>query len=304
MKKMELSALLLALAAVLAGCATPAPSQPLGVKPTYLDAVTEAIPNAAALRHRIWTPALDDGYVPQGLTSGGGFLYVSSYKPTPDLKANTGPCRVFRIEQATGRIAGGFDIPAGTCTHSGGLAHVGNGKLMLADTRALFMVDIEKALASGTSAGASKSVKIAGLLRGSYATFDGKDFWIGTWTKDAAAARMFRLDPRLFDDHDGQTVQEERSVESIPVPLEAQGAAFDKQGNLWVSASNSKWGKLYRLDRQGKVQAEYEMVAGLEDLTVDEQGRLWGLSESGTRKYMNWATHFPFIFQIDTGALH
>ena len=35
------------------------------------------------------------------------------------------------------------------------------------------------------------------------------------------------------------------------------------------------------------------MVAGLEDLTVDDDGRLWGLSESGTRKYMNWDTSSP-----------
>ena len=49
---------------------------------------------------------------------------------------------------------------------------------------------------------------------------------------------MFRLDPRLFEGHDGQTVSKDRAVESIPVPLEAQGAAFDPSGNLWVSASN------------------------------------------------------------------
>ena len=126
-------------------------------------------------------------------------------------------------------------------------------------------------------------------MRGSYATFDGKDAWIGTWTKDEPeVARMFRLDSRLFDDYDGKAVQEERSVESIPVPLEAQGAAFDKAGNLWVSASNGKWGKLHRLDRQGKVLAPDEMTAGLEDLAVDEAGALWGLSESGTRKYLHW----------------
>ena len=45
------------------------------------------------------------------------------------------------------------------------------------------------------------------------------------------------------------------------------------------------------------------MVAGLEDLTVDDDGRLWGLSESGTRKYMDWQTKFPYIFQIDTTKL-
>lgn len=45
------------------------------------------------------------------------------------------------------------------------------------------------------------------------------------------------------------------------------------------------------------------MVAGLEDLTVDDDGRLWGLSESGTRKYLAWPTKFPYIFQIDTAKL-
>lgn len=291
------------LVAVLAGCATPAPPTAMGARPTYLQATTEDVPNAAALTHRIWTPALNETYVPQGLTSAGAHLYVSSYKPTPELKSNTGPCRVFRVEKATGRIAGHFDIPPGTCTHSGGLAYVGHGKLFLADTYQLFLVDVDKALAAGTSAGAQKAVRIAGLLRGSYATFDGKDAWIGTWTRDAAKAFMFRLDSSFFDSFDGQTVREDRAAESIPVHLEAQGAAFDRHGNLWMSASNSQWGKLYRLDRKGKLLATYDMPAGLEDLTVDELGQLWGLSESGTQKYLGWATKFPYIFRIDTSRL-
>ncbi|HSH92238.1 MAG TPA: hypothetical protein VK996_19790 [Ramlibacter sp.] len=296
------NALLLLTILALAACATTG-HVVMGVKPTYLQSTTETVPNGAALGHRIWTPGLDEGYVPQGLTSAGAYLFVSSYKPTPDLKANTGPCRVFRIEIATGKSAGGFDIPPGVCTHAGGLAYAGNGKLFIADTRQVFLIDLQKALASGTSTGAMKGVKITGELRGSYATFDGKDAWIGTWTKEQPKARMFRLDPRLFDNFDGQTVKEDRAVESIPVPLEAQGAAFDKAGNLWVSASSSKFGKLYRLDRQGNVKAEYEMVAGLEDLTVDESGRLWGMSESGTQKYLAWDTKFPYIFQIDIGKL-
>ncbi len=297
------SALMAVVVLALAGCASIGTPQVMDAKPAYLESSTDDVPNAAALTHRIYTPGLDEGYVPQGLTNAGPYLFVSSYKPAPDLKSNTGPCRVFRIEMATGKAAGHFDIPAGTCTHSGGLGYAGHGKLFLADTRQVFLIDVENALASGSSAGASKAVKITGLLRGSYATFDGKDAWIGTWTKEQPKARMFRLDPRLFDNYDGETVKEDRAVESIPVPLEAQGASFDKAGNLWVSASNGKWGKLYRLDRQGNVKAEYPMVAGLEDLTVDDSGRLWGLSESGTRKYLHWDTRFPYIFQIDVGKL-
>jgi DNA-binding beta-propeller fold protein YncE len=290
--------------AVLAGCATPGADDAVkGMRPAYLAETTENVPNAAALTHRIWTPALAETWVPQGLTAAGRHLFVSSYKPTPDLKSNTGPCRVFRIDKATGAVDGHFDIPPGTCTHAGGLAHMGNGKLFLADTRQVFLVDVDKALATGTSAGAHKAVKITGLLRGSYATFDGKDAWIGTWTKDATKAFMFRFDAKFFDTYDGQTVEENRAAESIPVPLEAQGAAFDKAGNLWVSASNSQWGKLYRLDRKGILQSTYEMPAGLEDLTVDEDGRLWGMSESGTQKYIGWATKFPYIFRIDSARL-
>jgi hypothetical protein len=288
---------------LVAGWATPGTAQELGTKPTYLDAVNENVPNAVALRNRIWTPGLDEGYVPQGLTAADGYLLVSSYLPSPDLKSNTGPCRVFRIEPASGKAAGSFDLPIGACTHSGGLAYLGNGQLLLADTRQLFRIDLARALASGKAEGAMRAVKIAGELRGSYATFDGRDAWIGTWTKEDRHARMFRLDPRLFDDYDGQTVKEDRAVESIPVPLEAQGAAFDKHGNLWISASNGQWGRIYRLDRKGEVKAQYEMTAGLEDLTVDTGGRLWGLSESGTRKYLHWPTRFPFIFEIDIDKL-
>lgn len=290
-------------AIALGGCAAPGTMEVMGTRPSYLPTTTESVPNAAALQRRMWVPGLDADYVPQGLTSAGPHLFVSSYKPTPDLKANTGPCRVFRIEIATGKPAGHFDIPPGTCTHAGGLGHAGGGKLFLADTRAVFLIDVDRALATGTSAGASKMLKITGELRGSYAAFDGTHAWIGTWTKDQAKARMFRLDPRLFDEHDGQTVDHARALESIPVPLEAQGATFDKAGNLWVSASNSRWGRLYRLDRQGAVKAQYELPAGLEDLTIDDAGRLWGLSESGTRKYLAWDTKFPYLFQIDVARL-
>ena len=41
------------------------------------------------------------------------------------------------------------------------------------------------------------------------------------------------------------------------------------------------------------MKAQYEMVAGLEDLGVDAQGRLWGLSESGTRKYLSRVPGLP-----------
>lgn len=185
---MRTSTLTLFLTLAIAGCAATPPraSVPMGTAPAYLAAVTADadIPNAQALVNRIYTPAINDGYVPQGLTTAGDDLLISSYLPTPDLKANTGPCRVFRIAMKTGATTGSFAVPPGTCTHSGGLAYVGNGRLLLADTRELFLIDLDRAFTAGSSAGAMKTVKITGLLRGSFASFDGIDAWIGTWTKD------------------------------------------------------------------------------------------------------------------------
>jgi hypothetical protein len=292
-----------AVAVLASGCATNVTAPAGGERPTYLGAVTESVPNAAALTHRLWTPAVDQGYVPQGLTAVGDHLLVSSYHPSPDLKSATGPCRVFRIEAASGRIDGFFDLPVGACTHSGGLEFVGHGRLLLADTKRLFLIDLERALASGKAQGAMKSFALAGKLRGSFATFDGRDVWIGTWTRDVTQARMFRLDPALFDAHDGGTVDDSLAAGSIAIPAECQGAAVDASGDFWLSASNGRWGKLYRVARNGDVKAQYGMVAGLEDLAIDGHGALWGLSESGTRKYMSWPTHFPFIFRIDVERL-
>ncbi|HXF78430.1 MAG TPA: hypothetical protein VN598_06185 [Usitatibacter sp.] len=294
-----------ALAAVVCGCASVGGSVDIGgIAPAYLDNITAPVPNLQALGRRFWTPALDEGFVPQGLTIADGAILVSSYHPMPDLNANTGPCRVFRIDMGSGNITGSFDLPVGQCTHSGGLAYLGDGQLMLADTRQLFRIDLARAFATGKAEGAMKAVKIAGELRGSFAGANGADAWIGTWTKEAPHALLWRLKPGFFDEFDGRTVDEkEGAVESVPIPLEVQGLAFDGAGDPWVTASNSKWGKLYHLGHGGAVKAQYEMVAGLEDIEFDDLGRLWGLSESGTKKYMKWATHFPNIFEIDVTKL-
>jgi sugar lactone lactonase YvrE len=92
----------------------------------------------------------------------------------------------------------------------------------------------------------------------------------------------------------------------MPVPIEAQGAAFDASGNVWVSSSRSNaMSKLYRIDRQGNVAATYDVPIGLEGIAFDAAGRLWGVTESGTRKYERWGEpfHFPFVFEIDVAKL-
>lgn len=295
--------LLAGVALALAACASAPVAMTAGGKPSYLEAVSANVPNEGAIVQRFWTPGLEEGWVPQGLTVSGAHVLVAQYRPAPVLQANTGPCRVVRLRRASGEAAGAFDMPVGACTHAGGLADLGDGQLILFDTRQIFRIDMERAFASGRAEGAMKSLRLSGELRGSFGGFDGRDPWIGTWTRDAARSRMYRLPAKLFDEFDGQSIDEKQALESVPIPAESQGLAFDAQGRAWTSSSNGQWGRLHRLERDGRVAATFELMAGLEDLGFDADGRLWSVSESGTRKYLHWTTRFPFVFAVDVAKL-
>lgn len=273
-----------------------------GTKPSYIGAVTESAPNIQAIGRRIWVPGLEQGYVPQGLTVAEGHILVSAYLPEPEGIIRH--CRVFRLDPSSGETTGSFELPHKDCLHAGGLAYLGKGFLLLSDTRRLFRIDLAKAIASGRAEGAMRWLDLSGEWRGSFAGFDGTHAWIGRYAKESRQARMYRFDPKLFDDAHGERLDESRALETVAIPLEAQGLAFDARGDPWVSASHGSFGRLYHLDRGGKVRREYEMVPGLEDIEFDAAGRLWSLSESGSRKYFEvWATRFPFVFEVDVSKL-
>jgi hypothetical protein len=278
-------------------------AQILGTKPGYAMKEGGAVPNAQAVTQRIWAPALDEGFVHQGIAVDGRYLYVSAYR-SADPKVNEGLCRVFRVEAETGRSAGHFDMPA-DCHHAGGLAMVGGRMLVVADTRQLWRIDPEKALAAGKAEGAIRgAVRLAGELNGSFVTYDGTSLWTGTYNRDPAKAKIHRLDRRVFDDFDGMTIKQDRALETLAIPINAQGAAFDKDGSLWIAISSSKEGGLFRIDRNsGAILGRHDVVIGVEGIDFDPAGRLWAVSEAGTRKWLNWGTHYPFIFALDVAKL-
>ena len=273
----------------------------LGTRPAHLGGELPAVPNDAAILSRIWAPEIDEGYVPQGVTVADSALLVSSYRST-DPKIGIGPCRVHRIDPASGRTTGQFDMPP-ACGHAGGLAYLGQGMLLVADTRKLYKIDLARALGGQTDFVVA-TLSLGGDMKGSLAGFDGKSLFIASSEKDAEKARGFFLPLSLFDTHAGAVLTPADASRIIAVPALAQGAAFDRDGALWMTFSNSKTGALKKLDAaSGAVLASHDMVIGIEDISFDVQGRLWTVSEAGSLRWSRWSHSYPVLFSIDPARL-
>ena len=275
----------------------------LGTKPSYLNGVTHDVPNQSAISRMIWAPGLDDGYVPQGMTFSNGALFMSAYQSSFS-KSTKGPCRIFKVDPNSGQTVGYFDVDLG-CGHAGGMASTGKGHLILADTHRLYKIDMASAFASGHSSNAVvATLDLGGKLKGSFADFHAGSIFIGSYAKNVSHATGYYLPLTLFDTHNGQAITVQMASRSVLLPPQSQGAAFDKNGSLWVSSSTGKFGLLSRLDaKTGAVQARYDMVNGIEDLAFDDAGRLWSVSESGSIRWRNRSVSFPVLFRVDLGRL-
>ena len=287
--------------ALLALCGQAGAAEVLGTRPAHVGTELPAVPNGAAMLSRIWAPEIDAGFVPQGVTVAEGEVLVSSYRST-DPKVGRGPCRVYRIDPVSGRTVGQFDMPP-DCGHAGGMAYLGGGMLLVADTRRLYKIDMARAFA-GHGDPVLATLNLAGEMKGSLVDFDGKSIFIASSEKEAAKARAFFLPLSLFDTHNGATLEPSQVSRSFAIPAEAQGAAFDRDGALWMSFSNSKFGALRKLDvNTGAVLASHEMVIGVEDIAFDEEGRLWSVSEAGSRRWSHWSVSYPLVFSMDPRLL-
>ena len=275
----------------------------LGKKPRHVWDAPSSVVNDQAITKMIWAPGVDDGYVPQGITVAEGFVLLSGYQST-NPKVDLGPCRVFKVDAKTGEYASHFDLPE-DCGHAGGLVYIGQGVLVVSDTRRLYEIDMKTAFRDGSTKNALLGVvRLGGELKGSLVDFDGTAIFIGSSEKDASKAKGFFLPLSIFEAYKGKSIKEDVALRSFPIAAEAQGAAFDKQGGLWMTFSSSKYGQLQKVDpNSGKVLAQYEMVIGIEDIGFDEDGRLWSVSEAGSLRWSKWSKIFPVVFQMDVTKL-
>lgn len=278
-----------------------------GEPPGYTERTISATPMDSAIRQRHWAPGLNEGYVPQGLTFVRGTLLVGAYRST-EPQVNRGPARIFAVDPANGAVIGGFMLPD-SIGHADGLAASEDGGLLfLADSasRALYAFDLPRSLQAGraVAVGRPRRLEKDAALGSAFLSFDGRLLWFGRYSRDDTAARLVAADPAVLFAADDQPFRAAQAARSLPLPFHAQGAVFDAKGQLWISASNGRMGRLYRIDTQtGAVLAEHAAMAGLEDLARGADGLLWAVGEAGTQRWNSWAAFFPLLFSFDPAAL-
>jgi sugar lactone lactonase YvrE len=264
----------------------------LGLYPGYGPAIVTAVPNRDAIGPRIWVPDLELGYDPQGLTLLDGNLYVSGYKSVR-FGVNRGPCRVYRLDPASGRIAGSVGVPS-PCGHAGGLATAGDGRLYLSDTHSLFAVAPD---------GTSRQFPLGPGIIGAFAASAPGAVWIGSYAEEGPG-HIFEFDAAALDRlPDGTELTAGLAAAQFAIPSHAQGAAFDEAGLLWVARSEFCWGYLDHVDlASGRTIGRYAMPGGIEGLAFAGSGRLWAVSEAGALHLPHYP-FFPLIFGIDIRKL-
>ena len=277
-----------------------------GMRPTYGPARVSSVPNEKAIVRRFWVPELDAGYDPQGLATAAGAVLVSAYR-SEAYGVNRGPCRLFRLDPDSGRKTGHADVPA-PCGHAGGLAYPGGDMLYLADTHALFEIFLRQAF--GEQALPIRGIPLGPGIVGALAASTPGAIWSGTYKEDGPGT-LYRFSSEVLSRlHGSESLTIADASAELAIPSYAQGAAFDRDGKLWVARSHDRWGELDRLDpATGAVERRYAVAGGIEGIAFDQGGLLWAVSEAGARHvYDNFLAawvmpFFPLVFAIDPARL-
>ncbi len=296
------------LAAILlwVGAMTASASEPtavLGTAPKVEPGELSRVPNEQAIANRIWMPALDAGFVPQGLTVAGDRVLVAAYRST-SYRISRGESRVFAVDMKSGEPVGEFRLPDDV-GHPGGLANDRRGALFVADRGKLYRIDLARALADGDAGAAILGrADIDREIGPSFLAWHADHLWFGPYEK-YGEPRLYRYPVSEVFPEDGNVyLTAHDDVHSIPIDVRTQGAAFDADGRLWLSQSGSDGGVVQRLDAgTGDLLDLFAVAAGIEDLSFDEAGMLWSVSEAGSLRWRHWETYFPLVFSLDVAQL-
>ena len=272
-----------------------------GEEPRYDARELNLVPNAAAIGRRYWLPGLNDGFVPQGLTIFRSEILVAAYQ-SEALEQDRGPARIFRLARSTGRLIGSFALPA-TYGHPGGLAAVGD-TVFVANSGRLLALDFARSCAAGECVPLGERLVDKAMGPSFLAASAEKLLWFGPYRRKGEPS-LYGVPLARILSGDEKPVGPADATANLPLPQFVQGATFDRKGDLWISqSSGNRPAFLSRLDpKSGAVLARYPAPGGIEYLGCAPNGRLWAVSEAGSKRWSRWDTFYPLVFEIDPAKL-
>lgn len=275
------------------------------------------------IRHRIFLPHVNDGFIPQGTATEESIVgsdttqlvYVSYYHRTPTSGLGTRNSIVAEIDVATGSVRRTFRLMGRLETsHAGGIAHA-HGALYVSSAGYLErypLPDFEPGQryldlhpdVDGTVSTPSKA---------SYVSAFRDTLWVGDWRTASDVAPYLYAHPL---DENGRPVVDDPVVYALPRNI--QGVDFfDMNGEVFIFMSRNRSSTEAELLRYRPWQLDpyavnapdsvITMPHGIEDLSFFEDGTLWTNSESGTDYYQNgppsWSTFYPFVYSVPAATL-
>lgn len=250
-------------------------------------------PNDKAACEAVWVPSLDAGFVPQGLAlPGDGTALVSGYIWLGDEDEES--CRIMRIDLATGVTLAQRAFGRNQCRHGGGIAIDPIGRIWLADTHVLILLE-------GGIHSNPRPIALKGGLNGSFliekpwglSIGDNDSARLYTYSYEQLDTALQRPDPQITA----------RSRPSTSLPRRPQGGDFDGEGTLWVSSSTARCGKLSKSADSLRFGPGLGFGPGAEEIEFDfVEGSLWAVFEAGTKKYVK-RPFFPLIARFSAGRI-
>ena len=246
----------------------------------------------------VWVPRLDARFIPQGIAPDGKHVWVSGYFQGSAADVNV-YCGVYKVNMETGSRGVGYLLPKGGCKHAGGVMLLADGRLLIADTRALYVLN-PSAVEPGDKL---RRINLYGSdFNGSFLVPDPNRYylWIGTWNEFGQSwMRKFRVSRVLA--RLSTSLHKRENVATLRVPKKAQGAAFSSSTTVTVSSSNSTCGNLNNVNvNTGAVTKPRGFGPGVEEISFVGD-RLWATFEAGTMRYPN--KFFPVVAEFDRARI-
>lgn len=273
-------------------------AQPVGCLASVID--DEPTAGCRGVRVRFPNPK----FVPQGLAvAGDGTAYVSGYdyEPHPGHRE----CQVAHVDLRTGTVLAFADffqgrVPAEFCRHGGGIALSSHG-LWLAGAGRIWLHDPDLL---GTGEEVRRLWVVDHSIRASTVAADEDALVIGWfsehrrgWVLRFRYADLLAPGALTMDAQPGGGGVEPVRVRRVPSHV--QGLTVSG-GRTWLARSTSYCGEL--VTPGGR---RIPFLPGAEGVGFDRDGRLWAVSESGSRPYqrMGGRPDVPTLSRVDLSRL-